>query len=146
MTSYQRRCDVIASTLIRRHFNIVCPLGKCLDKLFHDPKAIEVRLFVATYTVTRHSIVCSCETDIIVVKILFNKYNVQQDWYIISIHMFKVALYIVFVCKFLYMSRLTTKPTKWHVRPAKTQISLCIRPVWSVFAVRMKKAEESLAP
>ena len=23
-----------------------------------------------------------------------------------------------------------TKPTKWHVRPAKTQISLGIRPVW----------------
>ena len=30
-----------------------------------------------------------------------------------------------------YMSRLMTKPTKWHVRPAKTQISLGIRPVWS---------------
>ena len=25
------------------------------------------------------------------------------------------------------MSRLMTKPTKWHVRPAKTQISLGIR-------------------
>ena len=30
-----------------------------------------------------------------------------------------------------YVSRLMTKPTKWHVRPAKTQISLDIRPVWS---------------
>ena len=30
------------------------------------------------------------------------------------------------------MSRLTTKPTKWHVRRGKTQISLGIRPVWSV--------------
>ena len=29
------------------------------------------------------------------------------------------------------MSRLVTKPTKWHVRPGKTQISLVIRPVWS---------------
>ena len=29
------------------------------------------------------------------------------------------------------LGRLTTKPTKWHVRPAKTQISLGIRPVWS---------------
>ena len=29
------------------------------------------------------------------------------------------------------MSRLMTKPTKWHVRPAKTQISLGIRSVWS---------------
>ena len=29
------------------------------------------------------------------------------------------------------LSRLVAKPTKWHVRPAKTQISLGIRPVWS---------------
>ena len=29
------------------------------------------------------------------------------------------------------MSHNTTKPTKWHVHPAKTQISLGIRPVWS---------------
>ena len=39
-----------------------------------------------------------------------------------------------------HMSHLMTKPTKWHVRPAKTQMSLVIRPVWSVFAVCMKKA------
>ena len=32
------------------------------------------------------------------------------------------------------------KTNKMSVRPAKTQISLGIRPVWSVFAVRMKKA------
>ena len=39
------------------------------------------------------------------------------------------------------LSRLMTKPAKWHVLPAKTQISLGIRPVWSrVFAVHMKKA------
>ena len=35
------------------------------------------------------------------------------------------------------MSRLMTKPTKRHVRPAKTQISLGIRPVIRVFTVRM---------
>ena len=29
------------------------------------------------------------------------------------------------------MSRIVTKPTKWHVHPAKTQISLGIRPVWT---------------
>ena len=40
------------------------------------------------------------------------------------------------LCDFiLSMSCLLTKPTKWHVRPAKTQISLGIRPVWSVFPV-----------
>ena len=38
------------------------------------------------------------------------------------------------------MSHLVTKPTKWSVRPAKTQISLGFCPVWSVFAIRMKKA------
>ena len=31
--------------------------------------------------------------------------------------------------KIFHLSRLMTKPTKWHVRPAKTQISLGIRPV-----------------
>ena len=36
------------------------------------------------------------------------------------------------------MSRSTTKPTKWHVPSAKTQNSLGSRPVWSVFAVRLK--------
>ena len=43
--------------------------------------------------------------------------------------------------KFLaYMSHLMTKPTKWHVRPAKTRISLGICPVWSEsLGVRMKK-------
>ena len=38
-----------------------------------------------------------------------------------------------------FVKHLMTKPTKWHVRPAKTRISLGIRPVWSVIAVRMQK-------
>ena len=33
------------------------------------------------------------------------------------------------------MSRLMTKPTKWHVRPAKTQIGLGIRPVYSEYSL-----------
>ena len=37
------------------------------------------------------------------------------------------------------MSRWMTKPRKWHAHPAKTQIGLGIRPVWSVFVVPMKK-------
>ena len=39
------------------------------------------------------------------------------------------------VCR-RHLSRLTTKPTKWYVRPAKTQISLGSRPVWSECLVR----------
>ena len=38
------------------------------------------------------------------------------------------------------MSHWMAKPTKWHVRPATTQISLGIHPVWSVLAVRLKEA------
>ena len=37
---------------------------------------------------------------------------------------------------YLELSHLMTKSTKCSVRPANTPISLCIRPVWSVFAVR----------
>ena len=37
-------------------------------------------------------------------------------------------------------THLMTHPAKWHVHPAKPQISLGIRPVLSVFAVHMKKA------
>ena len=38
---------------------------------------------------------------------------------------------IWFVKNFPYLSCLMRKTTKWHVRPAKTQVSLGIRPVWS---------------
>ena len=34
------------------------------------------------------------------------------------------------------LNRLMTKPANWHVRPAKTQISLGIRPVWSESSLR----------
>ena len=44
-----------------------------------------------------------------------------------------------------YLSRLTIKPTKWHVRPAKTQINLGIRPVWSEFSLSTWEKLKSLA-
>ena len=43
------------------------------------------------------------------------------------------------------MSRITTKPTKWHVRPAKTQISLGICPVWSEYSLSALRKLGSLA-
>ena len=43
------------------------------------------------------------------------------------------------------LSRLTTKPTKWPVRPAKTQISLGICPVWSECLLSAWKKLGSLA-
>ena len=44
-----------------------------------------------------------------------------------------------------HMSRLMTKPTKWHVRPAKTQISLGTRPVWSESSLSTWRKLGSLA-
>ena len=38
-------------------------------------------------------------------------------------------------CNLIYMCRHTIKPTKWPVRPAKTQINLGIRPVWSEYSL-----------
>ena len=43
------------------------------------------------------------------------------------------------------MSRDMTKTTKWHVRPAKAQISLGIRPVWSESSLSALRKLESLA-
>ena len=55
-----------------------------------------------------------------------------------SLVIYKCIFFMVhYIFKFLSktfkhkMSRLMTKPTKWPVRPAKTQISLGIHPVWS---------------
>ena len=48
-------------------------------------------------------------------------------------------------CKACNMSRLMTKPTKWHVRPVKTQISLGIRPVWSESSLSAWRKLGSLA-
>ena len=44
-----------------------------------------------------------------------------------------------------YMNRLMTKQTKWHVRPAKTQITLGIRPVWSESSLSAWRKLRSLA-
>ena len=43
------------------------------------------------------------------------------------------------------MSQRKTKPTEWHVRQAKTQISLGIRPVWSEFSLSAWRKLGSLA-
>ena len=50
-----------------------------------------------------------------------------------------------FVLFVSHLSHLMTKPTKWHVRPAKTQISLGIRPVWSESSLSAWRKLGSLA-
>ena len=44
-----------------------------------------------------------------------------------------------------HLSHLTTKPTKWHVHPVKTQISMGIRPVWSESSLSAWRKLGSLA-
>ena len=48
-------------------------------------------------------------------------------WIYHGIYMYIVKKMIIHI----EMSRIVTKPTKWHVRPAKTQISMGICLVWS---------------
>ena len=59
---------------------------------------------------------CSISPGLSVQKTL-NHYGIYTTWHLLQ--------------KQNNLSRLMTKPTKWHVCPAKTQISLGIRPVWS---------------
>ena len=53
------------------------------------------------------------------------------------------SFYKIIDCK--HVSRLMTKPTKWHVCPAKTQISLGICPVWSEASLSAWRKLGSLA-
>ena len=59
----------------------------------------------------------------------------------IAFHLKFYYYYIVFIKNLSCM----TKPTQWHVRPAKTQISLGIRPVWSESSLSAWRKLGSLA-
>ena len=48
-------------------------------------------------------------------------------------------------CLTFYMSQSITKPTKWQMHPAKTKISLGIRPVWSECSLSAWRKLGSLA-
>ena len=63
-------------------------------------------------------------TDSFVPEGIFNPVAVSQPWDIL----------------FHFVNNPIVKTNKMAVRPAKTQISLGIRPVWPFIAVRMKKA------
>ena len=53
-----------------------------------------------------------------VISALFGIENMSREWHVFSINLTKL------------MSRLMTKPTKWPLRPVKTQINLGVCPVW----------------
>ena len=58
---------------------------------------------------------------------------------------FFLSLHWMYLGFFANMSHLMTKPTKWHVRQAKTQISLGICPVWSESLMSARRKLGSLA-
>ena len=69
--------------------------------------------------------------------ILMNTHNVSFYGEILKI-INKLSWNTHLICFYVIVTSMA-KPTKWPLRPAKTQISLGIHPVWSVFAVRTKK-------
>ena len=62
--------------------------------------------------------------------LITNGYNYYQYWLLIEVYEYH---------KNKKWATSWQNQQKWHVCPGKTQISLGIRPVWSVFAVSMKK-------
>ena len=52
---------------------------------------------------------------------------------------------VVFESPAMHLSRLMSESIKWHMRPAKTQISLGIRPVWSEASLAAWRKLGSLA-
>ena len=57
-------------------------------------------------------------------------FQLKSIWIMCHILFLKTLIWFQMFQK-VCMSHSMTKPTKWPVRPAKTQISLDIRPVWS---------------
>ena len=79
--------------------------------------------------VWRHLLASHCQTNQWYNKSSssVHKYEQNVPWS----HCILKSLGIFVGADLLYsLSQRMTKPTKWHVRPAKTQISLGIRPVW----------------
>ena len=84
--------------------------------------------------------ICYLEGDTHLVLLSCGFSMLWEFWQKLTLHF--VFVHIIILSKLMSnvkMSRLMTKPAKWPVSPAKTQISLGIRPVWSEFAVRLKK-------
>ena len=59
-------------------------------------------------------------------EIVVKRIKLQIKVWFLDVHLILLIQEQAALC---HLSRRMTKPTKWHVRPAKTQISLGIRPV-----------------
>ena len=88
----------------------------------------------------RHKLVCSATETTYSWNFRLSKYRYQATNNRLDMHCFVSIWHLNrFSHDMALSSHSTTKPTKWPVWPAKTQISLGIHPVWSVFAECMKK-------
>ena len=74
------------------------------------------------------------------------KYVYHKNWDTrkIAVIILKLEQYHFTTKQLVQMSRVMTKPAKWHVCPAKPQISLGIHPVWSESSLSVWIKLESL--
>ena len=86
--------------------------------------------------------ICEQETTSLRNQLYLCFENMRKIWNICVDNMHSI---FVVVFAQIYMSHIMTKPTKWLVRPAKTQISLGIRPVWSESSLSAWRNPGSLA-
>ena len=72
-----------------------------------------------------------------------NIYHIQRSWQSRNIQWISYILSVGI--SYCIIEPLMTKPAKWHVRPAKTQISLGICPIWSESSLSAWRKLGSLA-
>ena len=79
---------------------------------------------------------------VLVCLVLWSPYERKRYMWLDPVLAVELCVSVVW---FRILSRLMTKLTKWHGRPAKTQISLGIRPVWSESSLSAWRKLGSLA-
>ena len=127
---------------------ICCPCPICYS-LFNESKTKTPRLLQCGHTVCHACLqniikesVIECPICRDLTPVMYNKVeNLKQNFALIGTHsgqkVGKTYSFSSLGCNYVIWASPWQKPTKWSVRPAKTQISLGICPVWSVFAVRL---------
>ena len=87
-----------------------------------------------TFWLSRHLMIGRVENTLYVIA--FNSFRDSKPCIFITLLKGRAHAIVLFSAKWARTWLKKKKKKKMHVRPAKTQISLCICPVWVVFAVR----------
>ena len=148
MTRFGRNLNYVINTFVK-HTPGVSPLNKVLQrKSWYDQSGLSLlnrslrwcTRFYIRYT----SFFMKTEST------YYPKWFTVREkyWYCDESHLLPregFALWAVCMWIKQHFSRLMTKTNNWHVRPAKTQISLGIRPVWSESSLSAWRKLVSLA-